>query len=258
MPKRETRSPLKEVPLRYPGQSLDDEIIDIRDDVFFYITFATSYVACAISIWIGYLVKRLDSIPPLMTAISLFFIVVTAYKWIQGRKKITLLKMARDGERIVGEQLELLREKGYAIFHDIQADKFNIDHVVISKHGVFVIETKTFSKPVKGDAKVIYDGEKVNVNGWEPDRDPIKQAKANASWLKDILKKSTGNVYPVKGAVIFPGWYVESKSPKSEVWVLNPKALPTFIGNEPECVTQTDVNMIAFHLSRYIRSPLSK
>jgi len=257
MPQKRTRSPLKDAPLRYPGQSLDNEIDDVAWDVLNPIMYAVCFIAWSLMVWIENATKTISN-PYIVMVIASVTIIWAAYKYFKAKKKIELLKMARDGERIVGEQLELLREKSYAVFHDIQGDKFNIDHVVISKHGVFVIETKTFSKPIKGDAKVFYNGEKVNVNGWEPDRDPIKQAKANASWLKDILKKSTGNIYPVRGVVIFPGWFIESKSLKSEVWVLNPKALPTFIGNEPECVTQTDVNMIAFHLSRYIRSPLSK
>jgi hypothetical protein len=257
MSKRETRSPLKERPLRYPGQSLDDEITNIRDEILMFAELSVGYGVSLIVIWVDYLI-RTNLIRFIMTGAALAILIITIYKFIRGQKNIELLQMARDGEKIVGEQLELLREKGYAIFHDIQAGNFNVDHVVISKHGIFAIETKTFSKPVKGDAKIYYDGEKINVNGWQPDRDPVKQAKANASWLKDILKQSTGNIYPVKGAVIFPGWYIESKTQKGEVWVLNPKALPVFIGNEPDVITQNDVNMISFHLSRYIRSPLSK
>jgi len=257
MPKVETRSPLKDKPLRYPGQSLDNEIDDIAFDFLNPLMNAMCFVAWSMMVWIENFTQKISN-PYVVTVIALVTVVWAGYKYFKTKKKIELLKMARDGERIVGEQLELLREKGYAVFHDIQGDKFNIDHVIISKHGVFVIETKTFSKPVKGDAKVLYNGEKIIVNGWEPDRDPIKQAKANSSWLKDILKKSTGNIYPVRGAVMFPGWYIESKSLKSEIWVLNPKALPTFIDNEPDCINQNDVNMIAFHLSRYIRSPLSK
>jgi len=39
-----------------------------------------------------------------------------------------------------------------------------------------------------------------------------------------------------------------------EVWILNPKALPTFISNEPVMLKDTDVHLTAFHLSRYIRT----
>jgi len=39
-----------------------------------------------------------------------------------------------------------------------------------------------------------------------------------------------------------------------EVWVLNPKALPTFIENEPVVLAQEDVMLATYHLSRHIRT----
>jgi hypothetical protein len=53
--------------------------------------------------------------------------------------------------------------------------------------------------------------------------------------------------------IVFPGWFVDPM-PKGarEVWVLNPKALPSFIENEPVVLPQEDVMMAAYYLSRYI------
>ena len=53
-----------------------------------------------------------------------------------------------------------------------------------------------------------------------------------------------------------PEWYVElSESPKkSDVWVLNPKALRTFIDNENHKVTREDMMLATFHIAQYIRS----
>jgi hypothetical protein len=58
----------------------------------------------------------------------------------------------------------------------------------------------------------------------------------------------------VRGVVVFPGWFVEQRSPRSAVWVLEPKALPGFIEKEPSTLAQADVALAAYHLSRYIRS----
>ncbi|SHN92742.1 hypothetical protein BHECKSOX_1332, partial [Bathymodiolus heckerae thiotrophic gill symbiont] len=85
---------------------------------------------------------------------------------------------------------------------------------------------------------------------------PIIQVTAASSWLKGLLKDSTGRQFETKPVVVFPGWYVEptSEAKNSNVWVLNPKALPTFISNSKHRLSDDDVNMVAFHLSRYIRS----
>jgi len=59
---------------------------------------------------------------------------------------------------------------------DVVGDGFNVDHVLIGPAGVFTVETKTHSKP-RGDARVVFDGEAIQVAGMEPDRDPVVQAR---------------------------------------------------------------------------------
>jgi hypothetical protein len=170
--------------------------------------------------------------------------------------KIHAVKLGRDGEKVVGQSLEDLRTGGIIVLHDITADGFNVDHVVISNQGIFVIETKTNSKPNGKDAKVVFDGEIITVGGWTPSRDPIKQVQANAAWVRDLLKESTGKSFPVKPVVLFPGWYIESVGPHAhdKVWVLNPKGLPAFIANEKTTLSIEDIKTATCHLSRYIRS----
>ena len=170
------------------------------------------------------------------------------------RRKVRALKLGRDGERAVGQFLEGLREGGARIFHDVPAEGFNLDHVVISTHGIYVVETKTITKPT-ADAKVVYDGERVTVAGYKPDRDPVTQAAAEANWLRRLLEQSTGRAFPVRGVVVYPRWWIEqtNKDRPREVWVLEPKALPKFIENAPPVMSTDEVAMAAYHLSRYVR-----
>lgn len=135
-------------------------------------------------------------------------------------------------------------------------DGFNIDHIIICDRGIFTVETKTYSKPGKGRSEIQFDGETLLINGHPPYRDPVTQAKAQADWSRQILKESTGKEYPVKAAIVFPGWFIQAtaKSKRNGLWVLNPKALPSFIENEPKALRQEDVQLAAYHLSRYIRT----
>lgn len=194
--------------------------------------------------------------PWAVTVLSVPTILFCTYRFFQLRRKARQLRLALDGERAVGEFLERLRERGCVVFHDIVGDGFNLDHVIVAPEGIFTVETKTRSKPARGMAKVIHDGDHVFVNGWEPDRNPISQSLAQAGWLADILQESTGKRFPVKPVVLFPGWYVETtKAGKgSPVWVLNPKAFPKFIDHEPQRIGNSDQHLVAFHLSRFIRS----
>jgi hypothetical protein len=188
--------------------------------------------------------------------VALISVIYSAYQVRKLRPKIHALKLGRDGEKIVGQSLEELRIGGAIVLHDIMAKDFNVDHVVISHQGIFVVETKTFSKLKGRDARIVFDGEKLLVDGWPPSRDPIQQVQANTVWVRDLLKESTGKSFPVKSVLLFPGWYVEMVGSHAydSVWVLNPKGLPVFIANEKSTLSLEDVKMATCHLSRYIRS----
>ena len=254
MSRKQARSPLRELPLRQPGQSIEEEIRKLDDKLVAYFFFLIGCSSAIVLAVIEHLSKKLMD-PVFLTAFAVLVIAFSAIQIARIWRKMELLKLGRDGEKIVGQGLEKLRQEGCAIFHDIKGENFNLDHVIVSSHGIFVVETKTFSKPTKGKATVDYDGKEILVNGHVPDRDPLQQVDANVHWLRDILKESTGKDFPVKGVVVFPGWFVDSRKAKgSAIWVLNPKALAAFIPNEPETIRDSDVYLIAFHLSRYIRA----
>jgi hypothetical protein len=247
-----SKSPLNENPLRHPGQWLDEEINRVFDDEILppilYIVLSLSFVAF---LWVQYLFPPKSS-PVVFTLLAAIICVYSIKKIVTARKLRAQLKLARDGEKTVGQSLEELRTHGYGVLHDVPGEQFNLDHVIFTPHGIFVVETKTFSKP-DGNAKVTFDGQELLVAGRRPSRDPIVQVKAAARWLQDLLKKSTGKSFPVRGVVVFPGWFVESKS-KSDVWVLNPKALQSFISNEQKVLAETDVHMAVFHVSRFVKA----
>ena len=123
------------------------------------------------------------------------------------RKKIKKYRQGLDGEKIVGQYLDKLQKTGCDVFHDIVFDGFNIDHVVVSNFGIFCIETKTYSKPIKGESKLFYDGVSVEVNGYKASA-PVIQVKAASKTLQELLEQSTGKLFMVKHVLLFPGWFV--------------------------------------------------
>jgi len=151
--------------------------------------------------------------------------------------------------------LDGLREKGYRAFHDVVAHRFNVDHILIGPGGIYAIETKTFSKPARGQSKIIFDGESVLVEGFEPDRNPVIQARAQASWVREIVVASTGRDVKVRPVILFPGWYVEkAHGVRSEIWVLNENAFPQWLGNERTSLSADEINLVALHLGQFVRS----
>jgi hypothetical protein len=192
--KTEKRSPLKDKPLRYAGQSLDDQILDRRDDYLQRLMMIFGFFVATVIAWYDYL-------NPTKLSLLIIAIVGSAYLGVYGLlsafsitkifKEINKLRMARDGEQLVAEGLQELLREGAAVLNDIQGDKFNIDHVVISPHGIYLIETKTYSKPAKKESAISFDRKDVFVDRRVVDRQPIRQAKALSKWLQELLQKST-------------------------------------------------------------------
>ena len=254
--KKKKKSPIKDKPLRYVGQSLDERIDKLINEdaapyvmVCFFIVFLAGYE------WWRYY-KNPPPSPTAATIIAVVVVLFSVYKVRKIVKEVKAIKLGRDGERAVGQYLENLRVKGHRIFHDLLGDNFNLDHVIISRKGIFVIETKTYSKPEKGEAKIGFDGEKLTIKDLGVQTKPITQVTAASNWLKNILLGTTGKDFSIKPVILFPGWYVEStkQGKKSDVWVLNPKALPSYIENRPDIISQEDMMLASFHISRYIRT----
>jgi Nuclease-related domain len=251
------QSPLKAKPLRLPGESLDREIENwIHDKAL--VTFFAAGCFCLVAYfeWYGYLTHA-PRRPFLFTVIAGCAVLFAGWRIWRIRSRVKQLRQGRDGERAVGQFLERLRADGGQVFHDIPGNGFNLDHVVISTHGIYAIETKTWSKPWPR-AQVVVEGETLTVAGQVPDRNPIEQASSCARWLEQQLKESTGKKFFVRGVVVFPGWFVKQQGPRGDVWVLEPKMLPGYIQQAPEMIAPSDMALAAYHLSRYVRNEVEK
>jgi len=250
------KSPLKDRPLRYTGQSLDEEIDDLLNDkMLIYVVAVILLITLTAMQWLNFY-NPITSPPYALTVISFLAVLYCSFQVYRHFRRLKTLKLGRDGERAVGQYLELLREQGCRIFHDIIGASFNIDHVIISKKGIFVIETKTYSKPIreKPQPVICYDGGKILIDGHESKSDILTQVKASSSWLKEVIKESTGKVFDITPVIVFPGWFVEGPGNKKEkIQVLNPKLLPAFISGRKDVLPQDDVMLASYHISRFIR-----
>ncbi len=258
MRSRVSRSPLKDQPLPLPGESLHDERIEIAfGDLFPWLLLAIGLTFIACVEWLatfGHWGRH-----PLAYS-ALAALAVAGYLWrlLRARPRIRNLQLGRRGERVVAESLEWLREAGASVFHDVPANGFNIDHVVLSVRGFFAIETKTRSKPAGRRAEVTFRGDQLLIDGVRPERDPVRQAQATARWLEDLLAQRTRKRIPVRGVVLFPGWWVD---PMEEAWrrsgelpwVMNPEMLRAHLAESTMRVSREDVHLAATHLAAYVR-----
>ena len=157
------------------------------------------------------------------------------------------LKLGRDGEREVADELDALKTVGCSVFHDLQGKDWNIDHLVIGPTGVFSIETKTRSKLVGANEKIHYDGVRL-LKGKVDASEVLIQAKAQANEISELFGTYSEVRAPIQPVVLFPGWFVDARTEaQGEVWVLNPKAFSKWVQgkkrilSEQDCKTLTQV-----------------
>jgi len=256
--KAEKRSPLKAPPVRLPGQSVAEEIERLREsalgDDLVLVAIAFTLTGMAGLQW------WLRAPPHVMFFVSLAYLVGSLVYVVprvrRARERVRRLRQAQAGERAVAGYLGTLRWDGVRALHELVGEGFNVDHVVVGPQGVFVLETKTISKPAGRDVRVMFDGERVSLDGYVPPRDPLAQVQAAATWVRRLLKEALGRDYAVRPVLLFPGWFVErtEAGKRSRVWVLEPKAFGPFMRREPAVLSAREVAEVAYFLKRYSRA----
>ena len=199
--------------LRSPGQSLDDELENLRDKLLSKFSFI-------FTLTIVYIIM----IP--IFQFSLYFVILAVVIfWIylifvltKNIENIRNLKLGRDGEKSVAQYLSVVsrqlskEDANMHVYHDLvdNVKKFNIDHVVVTKKGIFIFETKTYRKTNGSTNTITSNGKELFKNGQKMTNNIPLQVKGQIRWLQSELLQVTGKKYPVVASIVFVGWFVDS------------------------------------------------
>lgn len=253
--RRNRRSPLAGRKIgNIPGQALVDRVSDQESDVLLAVMVMYWALPLTFMGWIGSRV-RLERIPWATT--DWFFLAMGCALFGFGLLRYVRhhrsLEQARDGllaERVTGMQLNRLVGNGCTVMHDLPAEGFNIDHVVISPRGVYAVETKSFRKPRdnNGDSyRVMYDGTMLRFPDFV-EKGAIEQARRQAQWMSKVLREALSREIPVIPALALPGWLIEQSD---ETWrsagvkVFTPMGGgANFMAKDVQAIDQTTRNLI--------------
>lgn len=102
----------------------------------------------------------------------------------KGKHQVTIEKIGKKGESEVARELTKLGED-YVVLNDLYIPKSNggtsqVDHLVISKHGIFVIETKNYGGYVVGNEEDLY---------WRH-----TNSKGSSSKMYSAIKQNEGHI----------------------------------------------------------------
>lgn len=103
------------------------------------------------------------------------------------------LRLAYLAETAVGQELNQLMLKGYHVYHDFPAEKFNIDHIVVGPAGIFAIETEARTKKSnphgKTNAEILHDGKSLQFPSTV-----VKSRNPEEGAFQDCLPKISRNL----------------------------------------------------------------
>ena len=209
--------------------------------------------------------------PWIMLSLAIIFLVIAIWKTFTVLPGIKSMKQGRDGEKRIAQYLDNdfrddLTGTAIRIYHDIPGDQFNLDHVIICEKGIYVLETKTLSVPVKGSEKLLYKGGEhlyYEDSGKVVMGNPIGQVNAGVQWLKELLCRQyqfEDKDYPdppVRGVLVLADRYVINQNIGNyDIWVLNQLAFAKFISNEANRLKATTIKSCGDLLDGYIRRKL--
>tara|TARA_R110002126_G_scaffold69922_13_gene176349 strand:- start:3327 stop:4235 length:909 start_codon:yes stop_codon:yes gene_type:complete len=244
---------------RIPAYGLQQQIQDLQFDLVAGLTMAVMVVTFPFAY--ESIVKHISdsSFPIAFAPIVILGLGYCGHKTRKNFSKLTKLRLGHTAEIATANELIGLQALGYQVFHDIQADGFNIDHLAIGINGVFAIETKgrhkrkrdskTTSATQGKDYQLFYKDGRLCFPSWTETK-PIEQAERQAKWVSQWLTKATGQPVFASPVLVFPGWYVTSQT-KPPFPILNHKQLvKTIPAVRTQTLSQQQVDAIVYQVAQ--------
>ena len=156
-------------------------------------------------------------------------------------------RLGKRGERSVNFNLHFLSDE-YHLFNDVYIcfnDKsVQIDHIVVSKYGVFVIETKNIKGWIFGTDTSEYWTKNMYGKKYEF-YNPVKQNYSHVKTLQTLLKLSRDKFIPI--VVFLPEAILKCKT--NEIVIISNKLLKTIRKYKDVIFTDNEVDRIVMELS---------
>lgn len=242
---------------RVQGESLQEKIRDYEFKVTEQVMLPAFYGALTLFVWYVYIASLtlgfLEAIT--FTVISLVLIIRAFVKVRKLRGMLKRYRKGLEGERLVGESLNQLSNESTYVFHDIPGERFNVDHIIVSTRGIFVIETKHFNRDqcqeFYYDGSMIYrvmkDGRKFLCPKLLP------QIDGEARFIEHEIERRTDTKLPVVKVAILIGSYINSTENFKDYWLLNESSFVTAFKQSKEIYDASVVKLVATHIREMVK-----
>ncbi len=179
---------------RIPAYGLQQQIQDLQMDLIGSMLMGAMIVSLPFAVSSIKAHITVGQFPWISVITGLMGLAYCGVKTWKNFSKLTKLRLGHTAEIATANELISLQALGYQVFHDVQADGFNIDHLAVGKNGVFAIETKGRHKRNKdllqtngnGNGskgyQVFYKDGRLNFPSWTETK-PIEQAERQSKWV---------------------------------------------------------------------------
>jgi len=254
------RSPLTSDLLRAPGYGIRLRLDAVRDevDMCLLVLVTAPLTVYAVHLTQSYAFRVPETLTRVIVNLVASFAVIgwMSYRLLSFSRRLDQLRVGLDAEMAIGQELDQLMRSGAAVFHDVPAEGWNIDHVLICETGVYSVETKGRPKPIRGrgsdDAKVIFDGTTLRFPTWVETK-PLAQAERQAAWLGKWLQSAVAAPVSPIPVLAIPGWFIERKG-RSSVLVTNGKRMDFLLRYEGQRLSKEMIQRIAHQVEQRCRT----
>lgn len=228
------RSPFDAHPLREPGQALRDRLDRAFSSLFLNGALGPIVILAPLTYGMGRMIIADEQLWLEWAVYGLVcsaLVLLFCFLLIRDFQRIRRLKLGLACELAVGQELERLirpEEHPFFVFHDIPSDTFTIDHVVLTPHGVFVVETRARTHPLDATGQpqreVAVESQRLRFPGWS-ERQPLRKTRQAAVWVRHWLGREYGIDVPVRGVLVLPGWQVALEHAPNDLEVVSGEGL---------------------------------
>ena len=199
--------------------------------------------AVAVGFYLAF--ERLAGIGGWGAVLGVFFVLPKA---LAPSQREAAWRRGAEGEQIVGNVLDRLREHGVVTLHDrrIPRSRANLDHVVVGPHGVYTVDAKRY----RGELRV--RGGRLFIAGRDRSK-LLDQARRQREVVASALAAGGFPSVPVTPVLCFVGvgWPLLRRPDRvGDVVLARPSRLETLITPPRARVPTVDVAGVAAHLDR--------
>ena len=184
-------------------------------------------------------------------AASLVFVL---FQLLAYQDHMRFLRLGKHGEPLLIDVIKAHGEQTNSIvYKDVVVGKESLDFMLVNQAGLTLIKVCDWRTPSNNEAVINYDDEKILLNGYQPDANPLVPLKNIKRWFDKKLYASLGKPVEITCLVVFPEWFVRSPSEPVMVKVLNPREVSAVFANSNKALSDNDKCLLNYHVGKLIK-----